>query len=123
MMTDDKQAEVYGDRQHTKHPSSLRLLLQNIQRLPLSIRDQKHADIVDWIQRDNGDIAILTEINTYWPKVPAHQQWEERSERLFPQGLKSRFCYNKTEAAFSNVQYGGVGALTVGEIRHRLCAT
>jgi hypothetical protein len=123
MITDDKQAEVYGDRQKTKHPSSLQLLLQNIQWLPLSIRGQKHANIVDWIQHDDGDNAIVTEINTYWPKVPAHQQWQERSERLFPRGLQSRFCYNKTEAASSNVQYSGVGALTVGEIRHRICTT
>ena len=101
MQKEDIQAEVYGDRQKTKNKSSLRVLLQNIQRLPLSIRDQKHEDIVDWIHRDAGDIAILTEINTYWPKVPAHQQWEERSERLFPQGLKSRFSYNKTEKALA----------------------
>jgi hypothetical protein len=123
MQKEDIQAEVYGDRQKTKNKSSLRVLLQNIQRLPLSIRDQKHEDIVDWIHRDAGDIAILTEINTYWPKVPAHQQWEERSERLFPQGLKSRFSYNKTEKASSNVQYGGVAALALGETRHRVCST
>jgi exonuclease III len=101
----------------------MRVLLQNIQWLPLSIRNQKHEEIVRWIQQDQGDVAILTEINTYWPKVPAHQQWEERSERLFSQGLKSRFSYNKTEEAASNVQYGGVGALAVGETRHRLCST
>jgi exonuclease III len=78
---------------------------------------------VDWIQRDKGDIAILTEVNTYWPKVPAYQQWNERSERLFPQGQKSRFAYNKTEEFSSTVQYGGVGVLAVGETRHRICAT
>jgi hypothetical protein len=123
MMKDDAQAEKYGDLQKSKRKSSLYLLLQNIQRLSLSIRNQKHEDIVDWIQCDNGDIKTLTEINTYWPKVPVHQQWEERSERLFPQGMKSRFSYNKTETASSNVQYGGAGALAVGETEHRLCLT
>jgi hypothetical protein len=123
MLKDDSQAERYGNHLRTKRKSSLRVRLQNIQRLPLSIHNQKHKDIVDWIQQDHGDIAILTEINTYWPKVPAHQQWEERSEQLFPQGLKRRFSYNKMEAAASNVHYSRVGALAVGETRHRLCLT
>jgi hypothetical protein len=122
-MKDDTQAETYGNRQKPKRKSSLHLLLQNIQRLPLSIRNQKHEDIVDCIQGDNSDIAILTEVKSYWPKVPVHQQWEERSERLFPQGLKGRFSYNKTETASNSVQYGGAGALAVGETRHRLCST
>jgi hypothetical protein len=75
MMQEDGQAKIYGDRQTTKRKSSLWLLLQNIQRLPLSTRDQKHQDLVAWIQCDDGDIVILTEVNTFWPKVPVHQQW------------------------------------------------
>jgi hypothetical protein len=50
MMKDDLQAERYGNRLRTKRKSSLRVLLQSIQRPPLSIRNQKHKDIVNWIQ-------------------------------------------------------------------------
>jgi hypothetical protein len=103
--------QKYGYQQKPKLKSSVGLLLQNIQWLPPSIGNQKHEDIVDWIQCNKSDIAILTEINMYWPKVPAHQQWEETSKQLFSQ---SCFSYNKAETASSNVQYGGAGALAVG---------
>ncbi len=74
MMKADTQAEAYGDRQRTKQPSSLRLLLQNIQRSPLSIRDHKQGDIVAWIRRYNHDIAISPELKTYSPNTnPQHK--------------------------------------------------
>ena len=123
MKKDDGQAERWGDKQTTRKKYTFRLLLQNIQRLPLDRRNEKHEDLIHWLEKDGGDVAILTEINTYWPKVKPHQQWEERSEGLFPQGMKSRFCYNKTEEIPGNVQYGGIGALALGETRHRICGT
>jgi hypothetical protein len=55
MMKEDKQAEVYGDRQRTKQKYSLRRLpLHKLQRLLLSMVDKKHEDLVDWIQQEGG---------------------------------------------------------------------
>ena len=121
MRKEDRQAESWGDRLTTRQTGTLRVALQNIQRLPVNRRDPKHEDLIQWLEKDGIDIAILTEINTYWPKVKPHQQWEERSEGLFPQGIKSIFGYNKNYAFPGTVQYGGVGLLAMGETRHRLC--
>ncbi len=123
MRKEDRQAESWGDRLTTRRTGTLRVALQNIQRLPVDRRDSKHEDLTHWLDKDGIDIAILTEINTYWPKVKPHQQWEERSEGLFPQGIKSTFCYNKNSEFPGTVQYGGVGLLAMGETRHRPCGT
>jgi hypothetical protein len=121
MRKEDRQAESWGDRLTTRRKGTLRVALQNVQRLPVNRRDSKHEDLTHWLEKDGIDIAILTESNTYWPKVKPHQQWEERSEGLFPQGIKSIFGYNKNYEFPGTVQYGGVGLLALGETRHRLC--
>jgi hypothetical protein len=123
MQKEDVQAEAWGDRQTKKKKYTFRLLLQNIQRLPLSARESKHEDILNWIFTDEADAVILTEVNTYWPNVKPHQQWNERTKGRIPQGEKHRFAHNRHGSPPGTMQYGGVGALALGETRHRLCGT
>ena len=123
MQWKDFQAEAWRDRQTKKKKYTFRLLLQNIQRLPLSARESKHEDILYWIFADEADAVILTEINAYWPNVKPHQQWHKRTKRRIPQGEKNRFAHNRHGSSTGTMQYGGVGALALEEARHRLCGT
>jgi hypothetical protein len=63
MQRKDDQAEAWGDRQIKKKNHTFRLLLQNIQPLPLSVRDPKHEAILNWMFTDEADAVILTEVN------------------------------------------------------------
>jgi hypothetical protein len=65
MQRKDVQAEAWGDRQTKKKKYTFRLVLQNIQRLPLRARESKHEDILNWMFTDEVDAVILTEANTY----------------------------------------------------------
>jgi hypothetical protein len=123
MQRKDDQAEAWGDRQLKKKKHTFRLLLQNIQRLPLSARDPKHEAILNWMFTDEADAVILTEINTYWPNVRPHQQWTERTRGKIPQGEKHRFVHNRHGSPTGTLQYGGVGTFALGPTRHRLCST
>ncbi len=69
MQKEDVQVEAWGDKQTKKKKYTFRLLLQNIQQLPLNARESKHEDILNWMFTDKADTAILTEVNTYWPNV------------------------------------------------------
>jgi hypothetical protein len=117
------QAEAWGDRQTKKNKYTFRLLLQNIQRLPLSARESKHEDILNWMFTDKADAVILTEVNTYWPNVKPHQHWHERTKGHIPRGEKHRFAHNHRGSSTGRMQYGRVGELALGETRHRLCGT
>jgi hypothetical protein len=106
MQWTDAQVEAWGDRQTKKRKHTFRLLLQNIQRLPLSARNPKHEAILHWLFTDEADAAVLTEVNTYWPNVRPHQQWKERTIRkIVPQGAKHRFAHNCHGSVIGMIQY------------------
>jgi hypothetical protein len=73
MQRKDVQVEAWEDRQIKKKKYTFRFLLQNIQWLPLSARESKHEDILNWMFTDEADAVILTEVNTYWPNVEPPQ--------------------------------------------------
>jgi hypothetical protein len=90
----------------------------------LFIGDAKYEDLIHWLEKDGGDIAILTEINAYWLKFQPHEQREEQSEGLLLQGqMRSRCSYNQNKTIPGTIQYGGVGVLRQWETQNRICGT
>jgi hypothetical protein len=111
MQRKDVQAEAWGDRQTKKKKYTFPLLLQNIQRLPLSALESKHEDILNWMFTDEADAMILTEVNTYWPNVKPHQQWNERTKGRIQQGEKHCFAHNPSVSATMSLGHFSVTIL------------
>ena len=69
--------EEYGDTMRRKNDSTLRIMLHNINRLPLSGNTSKSHKLISTIAYKQIDIALLTEIGLFWKAVDNKEQWYE----------------------------------------------
>ena len=113
-------AEEYGDIMAAKRDNVLRIMLHNINRLPISAKSDKSRQLISTIANKQIDVALLTEIGLCWKLLDNKDQWFERVRMSF-QSSRSEFAYNKTEMECTEVvQFGGVGAMAMDDVSHRV---
>ena len=113
-------AEPYGDTMQKKPNSTLRIMLHNVNRLPLNATHDKSKILFSTIANKQIDIALITEIGINWKKSNSKDRWYERTRTAF-QTAKSEVAHNINEPTItSNVQFGGVAITTVDDASHRV---
>ena len=105
----------------TRKPDSiLRIMLHNINRLPINGKSDKSRKLVSMIAHKQIDIALLTEIGLGWKLLNNTDQWYERVRESF-QSTRTEIAYNETEPEMTNrIQFGGVLAMAVDDVSHRI---
>jgi hypothetical protein len=76
-------AEEYGDKMSRKQDNTLRLMLHNINRLPIDSRSDKSRRLINTIVTKQIDISLLTEIGLCWRRIENKDQWFERVRESF----------------------------------------
>jgi hypothetical protein len=69
--------EAYGDTMRKKSNHTLRIMLHNINRLPIDGRSAKSRKLLSTIATKQIDIALLTEVGLYWKKINSRDRWYE----------------------------------------------
>ena len=114
-------AEASGDKMHKKNPLTIRCGLQNLNILPESARNYKSRQLMNHLREGEYDVFMTTEVGLYWHKLDPSDQWSERALSL-PDST-AIFSNNTTEHGLSDkLQYGGVGMVASGEVKHRITA-
>ena len=117
---DTNDGEAYGDILAPKHEGILRLMLHNVNCLPADAKHEKSKKLIATIAHKQIDIALLTEAGLCWSLVDNTNKWYERT-RLSFQASRSELAFNKTELTrTSQRQYGGVIAMAVDDVAHRV---
>jgi hypothetical protein len=112
--------EAFGDNLNKKHDTTIRIMLHNINRLPLDHRTDKSRKLISCIANKQIDVAMITEVGLYWKSIPGKDRWYERVRESF-QTHKSEMAFNTTEPSLSSsVQFGGVGIMATDDCSHRV---
>ena len=112
--------EAFGHFMTKKHDNTLRIMLHNINRLPISSKADKSRKLISTIANKQIDIALLTEIGLNWKQINNQDKWYERVRESF-QYTRSEVSHNTNELErTSNVQFGGVIAMAVDDIAQRV---
>jgi hypothetical protein len=113
-------AEAWADTMTTKPEQTVRVGYGNINILSESARNYKSKQLVNHIRDANYDAFMMGEVGLFWPKLDACDQWDERVIGLDSTAI---FGFNNTEPDVTQkLQYGGVGIVAMGEIKHRITA-
>jgi hypothetical protein len=110
--------EELGSQMTRKPDQTIRIMLHNINRLPIDSRSTKSKQLITYIANKQIDIALLTEIGLNWKKIHNNDKWFERVREAF---RYSRSClsHNTTEAQITDtVQFGGVCAMWLWTTLH-----
>jgi endonuclease/exonuclease/phosphatase family metal-dependent hydrolase len=111
--------EDYGDKLSAKEDNIFRVIAQNIQVLPPEARTERSRRLVNTIGTTEADVALLSKIKLYWPRVEQHNKWFERVIGKF-RAHPAIFGCNKTEHDRTAIQqFGGVGLVAVDEAVNR----
>jgi hypothetical protein len=103
-----------------KSDHTLRIMLHNVNRLPISRSTDKSKKFISTIPNKQIDVALITEVGLYWKLLDGGDQWYERVQESF-QATRSKMAYNNTEPTLTaTVQFGGVGLIAVDDIAHRV---
>jgi hypothetical protein len=114
--------EEYGHLMTKKYDNTLRIMLHNINRLPINSKTDKSKKLVSTIANKQIDIALLTEIGLNWKQINNQDKWYERVRESF-QHTRSEISHNTNELdRTSNVQFGGVIAMAVDDVAQRVIA-
>jgi hypothetical protein len=107
------------DSQMTRKPhQTMRIMLHNIDRLPIDSRLTKSKQIVTYVANKQIDAALLTQIGLNWKKIHNNDRWFERVQEAFRYS-HSCLAHNTTEAQITDtVQFGGVCTMAVDDIAH-----
>ena len=113
-------AEPYGDIMERKPQSTLRIMLHNVNRLPLNAKHDKSKKLFSTIANKQIDIALITEVGINWKKANSNDRWYERTRNIF-QSSKSETAHNINEPQMTaNIQFGGVAITAVDDCSHRV---
>ena len=96
----------------------MRVVLQNLQRLPVIGNADRSTQLLDCIQASHLDLLLVSDVGCHWRNIPFEDSWGERTSRGFPHHLY-RFSYNHQEDKKELVQWGGTGLLCLGDMRSR----
>jgi hypothetical protein len=117
---DGEDGEAFGDKLTRKSDNILRLMLHNVNRLPLSRSADKSKKLISSISNKQLDLALITKVGLCWRLVKTNDQWHERMRESF-QAARSELAFNKTEPDLTElVQFGGVGIMAVDDVSHRV---
>ena len=114
--------EEFGDIMQRKSPNTLRIMLHNINRLPIYKNQDKSKKLFSYIANKQIDVALLTEIGLYWKLIHNNDKWHERIRHVF-RSAKYSLSYNTTEPTMTEmVQFGGTASMAVDDCAHRVIA-
>ena len=110
----------YGDKMQQKKENTFRIMLHNINRLPINGDSTKSYKLISTIANKQIDVALMTEVGLFWKVINNKDRWYERIGEAF-WSTKHEFAYNTTEPARTDpVQWGGVGIMAVSDASHRV---
>jgi hypothetical protein len=99
----------------TKPEQTVRVGYENINILSESARKYKSKQLVNHIRDASYDAFMMGEVGLFWPKIDTCDQWDKPVTAIFG--------FNNTEPDVTQkLQYGGVGIVEMGEIKHRITA-
>jgi hypothetical protein len=101
-----------------KPPRYIRIMLQNLQQLPINGQADRSTQLMANIRDYKPDVVLLNDVGLRWRNITAHHQWQERTRTSLPPH-KSKFSYNKHGSNTTKVQWGGTGVLLLDQARHR----
>ena len=61
--------DEFGDRFSIRSADATRIVFQNVNGLPEASNGEKQRQLNDWLREARVDIALLTELNLFWPAV------------------------------------------------------
>ena len=108
----------FGDDMGPKQPGHIRVVLQNLQRLPVLAKADRSTQLLDCIEASELDLLMVNDVGCHWKNIPFQDSWGERTAQGFPHHLY-RFSYNRNEDKQEQVQWGGTGLLCLGDLRSR----
>jgi hypothetical protein len=68
--------ESFGDTMGKKAANVFRIMLQNINNLPISALVNSSRQVIDCIANQELDVFLMTKIGLCWPKVSAYDQFK-----------------------------------------------
>jgi hypothetical protein len=93
--------EEFGSRMTRKPDQTIRIMLHNINRLPIDSRSTKSKQLITYVVNKQIDIALLTEIGLNWRKIHNNDKWFERVREAFRYS-RSCLAHNTTEAQITD---------------------
>lgn len=111
--------ERFGDDVTTKHDNSIRIMFQNINGLPAKKDKQKNTHILETVNGFETDIFAASEVNKYWPNIPADHRPQHRF-RGWWENSHIGFAYNSTFRQKQASQPGGNMIITTGHAATRV---
>ncbi len=114
--------EDFGDPLTKKQDTAMRVVLQNVGRLPSYKHHSKSIGWLDFIISSQTDVALMTEVGLRWNRVDPGDQWNERLAMKF-RASRSVMAYNSKDQDDSVYQFGGVGITITDEMAHRVVET
>ena len=59
--------EAFGDKMQAKEDNTFRVVVQNVQCLPVEARTDRSRRVVDTIATTESDVFLMSEVKLYWP--------------------------------------------------------
>jgi hypothetical protein len=75
--------EEFGSKMTRKPDQTIRIMLHNINRLPIDSRSTKSKQLITYVANKQIDIALLTGIGLNWKKIHNNYKWFERVREAF----------------------------------------
>ena len=111
----------FGDNHRVRATGSSRIVFQNINGVPDDPEDVKQQQLHLWWRSECVDVALLAEMNKFWPSVPHHARWRERLRSAASSGVHSVVSYNEHQrrrSSHNTTQYGGCSATALNLASH-----
>lgn len=100
----------FGDRFSIRSAHATRIVFQNVNGLPELANDHKQRQLTGWLREARVDVALLAELNLFWPAVKEGNKWTDRAREVNKRGHYSSVAFNSFGGLCSNslyLQYGG----------------
>ena len=102
-----------------KLPRHIRVILLNLQRLPLIKEADRSTQLMINLGLYQPDVAMLNDVGIHWPSLLTAHSWEERTRGVLP-FHRRRFSYNIHDKSGEQVQWGGTGLLIFDQLKPRV---
>jgi hypothetical protein len=67
-----------------KPPRYIRIMLQNLQQLPIHGQADRSTQLMANIRELKPDVFLLNDVGLCWRNIPTHHQWQERTRTSLP---------------------------------------
>ena len=106
----------------SKASSSLRIVFQNINGLPIRSSNPKLDSLQAFINNNHVDVMGLSELNSVWHLIPTTSHLPALTAEWF-ESCHLGLAWNTNEHLLSPCQVGGVALLSTNQLAHKVIST